>query len=234
MARRSYRRRRSYRKRRSYRPHRRSYRMRKKRTLKRFKANLRRAAEKKYIAAYIEYTVIPAAGFFSGDIVSVAQGIQDSHRIGDQLDLRSLQFAYSIKVNPAGTTHSMIRVMLVQVLDNLFDPDFDIASGMAVVISDATPTITCLSPYSHDNRFRYRILYDKLHHVAQGDSAMSAAGPLNIHRKVFIRRFARRRIQFSNGASDANIGGIHILIHSDATSNNPEISYIYKLNYTDP
>ena len=229
MARRSFKRRRSYRPRRSYRS-RKYFRMRKKREIKRFKRNLVRTAEKKYVYSSTSGAV-SSSGTVSSDLVTIPQGDTDNQRNGDQVDIRSLRIGYKIAIDGATPdSYNQLRIMIVQVKDSLYVPAFTAGTS---VLHDSNNPQALFSPYSHDNRYRFRVLYDKTHTVVLGSNG---DGPTPaIIRKANIRRFWRRRIQFGGGGSTPNVGSIFMMAISDSgVISHPTLYFSYKLNYSDP
>lgn len=160
---------------------------------------------------------------FSGaiiDVSAIAQGDGDTNRNGDQLTLTS----YELKYNwvQADTTN-LVRTIIFQWLPNTSAGAPTVGS---VLIAAPLGTATApLAVYDHDNRYNFRILYDKLHrldaaHVIQGN-------------EIMITKFARNRIQFNGGATTGS-NRIYILIISDsAAAAHPTFYYDNKINFRD-
>lgn len=173
------------------------------------------AGEKKYFAVS---SGGPQTVDYSGVITSisnVAQGDTDVARDGDQLYLRSLEIHWEAIV---ADVFNVLRFIVVQWYPATTPVVSDILLTPGTVDSH-------MSPYNHDTRFQFRILYDK--RVTINTDKPSAL------LKVRIRRFARRRIQYLGGTTDGQ-NKIYVLKISDSGAvPHPTIQNFSKLNFGD-
>lgn len=207
------------------------------RRMKRQRRNRKRPSKKfvKTVRHIIEKTVEKKYRFYqSGSTVSslgyalyltdVPIGTSDTTRIGDQISLRSVRFKITATV--ADTTN-WVRVILFQYIPQIDSSTFTPTTyPIANILIDTTTT--WLSPYSHDNRYNFRILYDKTHLVVSNQS-----NQLTMF-KGFIKKFPRDKIQYYAGSTTTQVNAIHMLILSDSgVAPHPSFTYSIKLNFSD-
>lgn len=181
---------------------------------------IRKTAEKKYVAFNSS-----AAGIDTGGLIlrftEVPQGDTDVTRDGDQLTIRSLQFNYVLTL--ADTTNVM-RVILFQ----WFDSTQSVQPIPSNILIDTAIGRAVASPYSHDYRYQFKILYDKTH-------VLDSNTPV-INRRVFLKRFPfkHKKIQYVGASSTNHNNGLFALVISDsAVGPNPTITYSGKFNFSD-
>lgn len=212
------------RKNRRYRRRRKYY---KRRTNKKFVKAVRRVIEKtiekKYLHNKSNSSVSSSGYALWPDIVP--QGTTDITRVGDQVTIRSLRFKIMCTVNVTSAIN-WVRCLIFQ-----YFPAFDSSSITATtyplnnILLDAV-TYPYLSPYSHDNRYNFRILYDKTR-------LLDTVNVPVVMFKGIIKKFARRKIQYYSASSTNCVNGLTVLLISDQTTNLPTFVYSLKFNYSD-
>lgn len=180
---------------------------------------LQRSFEKKYLAFRSTYP--PSTTPYLLKLSEVTQGITDVSRIGDRLHIKSLQFNYTITTPNAA---NVVRVIIFQWF-NTTNTAYPAASD---VLLD-TATYPWLSPYAHDRRLEFRILYDKTH-------ILESANQNIVRQKVFIKKIPNKHrvMQFIGATSTAYVNGLFALLISDqAAATFPTLNYSGKFNFTD-
>lgn len=184
---------------------------------------IRQTAEKKYYSFSSNTAPISDLGTLLR-LTEVAQGTTDVTRIGDQLTIRSLQFNFSALV--ADSTN-LLRLVIFQWFEQTGTiPTYP---DMSQILIDTGSGRAVFSPYSHDYRYDFKVLFDRTY-VLDGVQV-----PV-ITRKIFIKRFPpkHRKIQFV-GASNTNYtNGLFALLVSDsAAATHPTVTYSGKFNFSD-
>lgn len=119
-----------------------------------------RMARKLMDAVNVEYKIFnvtaTSASTDYGGTVSIlnnpAQGVLDTQRIGDSLKCQNLSFRY---IAQRGTLDTSLRCIIY------WDPQNQIAAG-SDLLENIGSIQSAISPKQYDNRFRSRILYDKV------------------------------------------------------------------------
>lgn len=171
------------------------------------------------------------SSYFQVFLTDVPQGDTDSTRDGDQLYARSLELNFETFIQGIGGTNDFsnnVRVIVYQYLP-MSDGTHPTNTGTDILQS---PTIGAsipnwLSGYNHDNRFNFRILFDKL-------IPLSGNGPANYAEKVMITQIPQCKIQYNAGASVNGSGMIYLAFYSDSlVATHPAFNYWAKFNYND-
>lgn len=209
------------------------------------KAFKRLAAKLEYTIGEKKYLPINFGGFFavssSGtgptNLSAVTQGDTDTTRDGDQITLRSLEFNWSAEISYVAASpdpSNKVRCVIFQWFPNSVPVVAD------VFLTTFATTAWTMTPYNHDKRFMFRILYDKviqLNLTYTWNGASMIATPSdntysNIHR-VRISKFPHRKVQME-GTTTVGTNHIYVTFLSDSSIvSHPEAVYISKLNYSD-
>lgn len=192
-----------------------------KKGLKRLARKLVNAAgEKKYIVTSSSgYDVVTISGYI-GSISDIPQGDTDQTRDGDQVNIRSINLRYTLYGVLSADCSVRIVCFQWKELDSA-------APTIADILSTGASNSYVTAWYNHDNRYRFKILYDKVHHFPEGISAVTA------NRNVMITKGFFPRIQFT---ATTTVGQYKIYIiqcSDDGLTPYPTIEANYKLNFTD-
>lgn len=164
--------------------------------------------------------VVDYAGVVVRDLSNVAQGQTDITRVGDELYISSYQLRYVGKANSTDGKN-LLRVILFQWSSNSTPTAANVISTMN---SERTP----ISPFLHDNRGLYRILYDRTHVMVFDTSSEMVQG------KVMITRgFKTRKMRFESAATTGYNKIWLIAVSDSAASSQPTISWQGRLNFRD-
>jgi hypothetical protein len=154
-------------------------------------------------------------------LTNIAQGTSDITREGNQIKISSIQFKYYMEIN-ASTTATALRFILVQ----------DKQTNGAIytpgdLLEDASPTDVIVSPNNLGNKFRFRILYNKVHTLSQNGSRMQYK---EFYKKVELP------IRYDGNAgtiADVNTNSLSMFIVSDEATNTPIIDMFVRLRFID-
>lgn len=182
------------------------------------KRNMLTLGEKKYFTASIStLSVTDTAAIF--DLCNIAQGGGDSERNGDQLTLRSFEMRYDVVfplVTPDGT--NLLRVIVFQWHPN------STPTAATLLISSVTQPWN--SPYAHDSRFQFKILYDKTVKI-------SLNGPAVASERCFIKSINKRKVQYNSGGNVGTEKLYLLVVSNSAAVGHPIFDCVYKTNYSD-
>lgn len=187
-------------------------------------------AEKKYFTN----SPGPADVTNSGVVTCISlipQGDTDSTRDGDGLVLRSIEINWEALSSP-GTGTSLVDCVRFIVFQ--WFPNSVPAAGS--VLLNAGSTSSHLSPWNHDQRFNFRILYDKRYDVTKAN----ANPQINSNSKVtspriLITKGFKYHIQYQSGTTvGSNLIYVLAITDTGGTAGNvPQYNFYSKINYTD-
>lgn len=172
------------------------------------------AGEKKYFAVS---SGGPQTVDSTGTITSISnipQGDTDNTRDGDQAYIRSLELFWEAD---AADVFNVLRLLVVQW--------YPATTPLVTDILLTTGVDGFMSPYNHDQRFQFRVIYDKRVTISTDRPAANF--------RVRLRRFGRRRIQYLGGTTDGQ-NKLYLLKISDSGAvSHPFIQNFTKLNFSD-
>lgn len=228
---------------------------------------LRVAHEKKYIELSTTFgTPATSSGAATGApftvaLTNIAIGDTENSRDGNQVYLRSLDirlraivnpeysaFGTAAPTNPWSTAGAWFNDKVRLIIWQWFPMD-DPTTGAPSLQDTILQAATTLSPYNHDNRKNFRILYDKKVRLAQNVVDVDGTGsPFSygypMHEladfSVRIRRFANRVLTFQGSSASAN-NHVYLTLMTDWAANTnttetipPVLIYHHlKTNYSD-
>lgn len=183
----------------------------------RVKSVIRREVEKKYLKYGPAASIgVPSTGALLS-MVDVTQGNGDTQRIGDSLYVRSLEFNFNLA---NGDSTNFLRCILFQ-----WKPNINGNPAVGDLLLDSSDPIN--SPYNHDKRYQFKVIYDKTYLV----DAVQA--PVKHISWMFTRGFSRK-VQYVGGASTEGSNRLFIYIFSDSSAiPHPTLAYTGKLSYSD-
>lgn len=183
---------------------------------KQVKSIINQGRENKYLDVLIDASNLATGVVYS--LADVPQGDTDTTRDGDQLVQRAMRIKGRALV--ADTTNQ-VRMIVFRWKQNTVPVVGDILSASYIGTVYAP-----LSPYHHDGRSNFTVLYDKIFHV----------GTYNIQ-KGFDTKWMNLRNNkqyFSAGASTSSKHCIYALVITDSTAvSNPNITFVSRLTFTD-
>lgn len=185
------------------------------------KRNLRTLGEKKYNVFSFSGVVDDQGQIL--DISAIGQGTTDLLRDGDQIGIRSIEvnaqaFMYAPVVS--GDLTNIVRLVVFQW--------FPTSTPVPSSIFNTTMT-TALAPivaYNHDNRFNFRILYDKKFVLSRNGAAVV------YHRKYILKGF-REKIQYSAGTTTGSNKIYACFISDSGAADHPSLAATFKINFSD-
>ncbi len=155
------------------------------------------------------------------DLVTLAQGTTVSTREGDQVKFVSLYLNYFGDMS-ASATASTVRVVIVH--DK--QPNGATATN-SQIFDDATVNDLIISPKNLGNKFRFKILYNKLHQ-------MSINGNQNFRGSKYIKLNMLTRYSGSAGTiADITTNNIQLWFIGDEATNEVAVRSFCRLRYID-
>jgi len=158
-------------------------------------------------------------------LTAVVQGASDNTRVGDRLDMTSLDFMVNFKFESAvtaATTAATVRVILLQFLG-----DTSIAALTSAQVLQTIIFATTYQQPNHDFKPLIKVLYDKVRVINNG-----ANNSTTFRGRV---KPSTKRLQFQNGTTSGR-GHLYLLVVADNQDNlggAVEFWYTTRLNYTD-
>jgi len=199
-------------------------------------------AETKYFIAGPASFNVADAQWLLEPILLMPQGVADIERTGDAINIKSIEFRYSVTlpINSDSTVYSraLIRVALVQWHpNNSAAPAGYPPAGPLLLTEDPSNLLTPYCPHNHDGAGQYTYLYDKVHLLTKADAlGGDMQGSAHFRSLVFHKRF-RRHIQFSAASTNCqNCIYVFVTTSAPVTGNPvdlPSIQYQARINYTD-
>ncbi len=156
-----------------------------------------------------------------GQVSNIAQGDGGSARDGNQVKLTGIYLTYMWTIS-ASATNTQVRVLLV--LDKQTNGVIYAAGDL---LHDTSINDNIVSPYNLDNKYRFRVLYDRVHHLSD-----------NGNQSVSVKRYIKmnEKLRFDGTTADiANLtsSSITLVTMSSETTNVPLITRNVRLRYVD-
>lgn len=178
---------------------------------------------------------------------SISQGVQDNNsRIGDEVKLDKWYLRLYTQQDPAATNANavcMFRIVCFQAHE-VVDTGSNTGTGLNAIYNinrvlgpgyTGIPDIT--SPYNHDRRKEYTILYDKTwHQVSPGTGALSQNNSQlhDIVKTISLKKAQKRIHWIGNSATNAGNHLFCLILCQNPTAINPPRAYMLnKVTYTD-
>lgn len=183
------------------------------------------SGEKKYLMTDSGGVINNTTTAVFADVSLIPQGDGDSQRTGDQTNLRSVDFRYIVR-NSSGIP-STARVIVFQWFLISNSP----APAQATILLPPTTTVDVCAPYAHDNRYNFRILYDRVHSLVSTNAATPSETSIQF-KKVFLKKIPKKNAQFQQ-TTTAGINHIFVMTLGDRATTVSTIEWNAKLNYSD-
>ncbi len=156
--------------------------------------------------------------FFS--LVQMIRGDQDDQRVGNQIKCTTIYMNSLIKIH-ASATNTTLRYII------FLDKQPNKANATAPdLFQDNTVNDIMISPLNPDNRFRFRILYNRLIKLSQEFPSKQI--------KFFKKLSIKVRYEGNAGtAADITSNNILVCLFSDEVTNDPTVTHSIKMQYVD-
>ena len=156
------------------------------------------------------------------ELTNLSQGDTSSTRDGDSIKATAIMLRGICAISPVAST-SQYRVMLVQDKQTngaLFTP--------ADLLEDTTAGDNLISPLNLDNKYRFRVLYDKLHtlSVNGGNESIKWSKYINLN----------QHFRYGSNAgtiADLNTNSLALVTISNEPTNTPNQTVYSRLRYVD-
>ncbi len=176
--------------------------------------------EYKFIGIINTATAIPVVPVII-QLNNISQGDTSQTREGDQIKSTRLSVHY-LFTQHATATQTMVRVMLIK--DS--QPNGAIY-GATDILSDVTVLDSMNSFYNLDGKFRFRILYDRVHTMSDSGNQI-VKGKINVNLNDKIRYTGN-----AGDITDLTNCGYSLMIMSTETTNTPSFSQFTRLRFID-
>lgn len=172
-------------------------------------------------------------------LTDIAQGDTDTTRDGDALFLKSIYLRGMIRAGEEYNNSDLqVRFMIFQWFERGVSPTpSDILAGFGSLSN----RLRIFAPYSHDNRFRFNVLYDKTFRVYNDDivNGKLLPEPSMAYKPIhtMIKKIKKRYVQFIAG-STTGMNKLYFLNISNAdpaasVTTKPSYEFLWRINFTD-
>lgn len=161
------------------------------------------------------------------DIPQSTTTASDSTRIGDMIQPTSIDMRF---VAAAGTLAGVtvatpLRVILVQWHGQTGNDNVTLAKILGAI--SYTAAQNPLRPYNHDNRAKFRVLYDKLFELGYNSDS------IHVRAKKILSKM--RPVRYYAGDAEDQMDGLYLVLQSsiDLAGVLPNFSYVIRTNFKD-
>lgn len=177
--------------------------------------------EHKYFDTPFAVVTIPRAGNVL-ELTTIAQGLLDTNRIGDNIQPTSLQINLLFSNDLAAGVATWIRFVIFR-----WKIDTNIALPALGNIMQNTPasTLAPLSPFNHDQRSQFEVLYDDLFNLD------NVYGSVNKCYKMLLP-LAQKEVKYDAATTTAS-GHLYSIMISNVAAVLPTATGYIRVNYTD-
>jgi hypothetical protein len=154
-------------------------------------------------------------------VSALAQGTDDSQRIGDSIRCQSLELKTMVRLDLASTGYTSLHLLLVRDLQN---------SGATPTMTDVYDTTSNPTLQVWLNRDRYNILFDE--HIVLNREV----GPVIDDRRVMLPASGHIKYRLTtSAAAAAAAGSLYLMAWSSLAAGGavPTLNYAVRLTYTD-
>jgi len=160
-----------------------------------------------------------------------AKGGDKDERLGDTIDVKSINFRYTISVSETDNFDTF-RCCIIQYMDGNTETNYPL-NHLTNVWLQPTTDYPVLSPFNTQSASTYRVLFDKVYNVNENGVAQISENVL-----VLAKDMAITKIKFDTdaglGLPALDRGLILMWICSDSSASpNPKIECTIKFNFTD-
>lgn len=155
---------------------------------------------------------------------AMEQGTTSLTRIGLKIRAHQLRVMGTIAQNASATAPTVVRQIIMQDTEQ-----HGVDPTLAQILEGTTPTVRDFP--EHDNRQRFRFLYDKLYVLNERVASTSFSIPIRIKKKL-----GGRVIHYiGTGATAASLGknNLYMVLLSNDNTNPPTVSLNMRLRFTD-
>lgn len=173
---------------------------------------------------FFDNTVSQTAQATAPTIVQISLidvGDTASSRDGDSIKVVGIYLNYMWSID-ASATQTQVRIMLVQ--DKQTNGAVYVNSNLLL---DVTAVDNIISPYNLDNKYRFRVLYDRVHHLAaNGIESVSVKKYITLNQ---IMRFGG----VAGTIADIRSNSFSVMVMSTEATNTPLVNIITRIRYVD-
>ncbi len=154
-------------------------------------------------------------------LTNIAQGDTTLLRDGSSMKVVSVQCKLLLKIN-ASASSSDLRMMIV--LDSQTNQAIYTTADL---LQSVVNIISVVSPLNLDNKFRFRVLYDKIYNV---DTGTSSTRLLKFYKKLDLK------IRYDNAAAaitSLTSNSLSVVFISNEPTNEPTVTGIFRVRFID-
>lgn len=187
--------------------------------------------EHKYHDRFDNAAVLDVAGQMY-NLTITSQGLSDlDNRIGDSIKPLGFEFRYNLIAGTTAAVPYFCRIILFSWFDNVTAPTV----GSIIQLVGIYQNI--LSPYFHDQRQKFTILYDKTYCVQPPGTVATADTGNNLCHFGIIKKKFSKKMNYTAAAGQCSNSIWMLAISDDATASaattKPAIVSYFRLNYID-
>lgn len=176
--------------------------------------------------------------YYDFNVPTITQGTHElGERVGDKILLTKLQCKIQLQIGENLTTSLNDNYNQCRLIMILYQTQQGVHPTMDDILQEPStagkPVLVMNSLYKKNPKFKYRVLYDKIHNLYWRNSSGATGGAVNIKNINIVRRL-NQEIHFS-GAAALPTGWVPaLLVASDSAAvQHPLISYCSRVSYKD-
>ncbi len=160
-------------------------------------------------------------GFAITQLSNIPQGDTTNERDGAQVKMVGFEMSYFITRNVSADA-SIIRILLV--IDKQTNQAIFVPGDM---FEDSTVLDNLVSPRNLDNKHRFTVLYDRVHHLSNG-------GPTSLSVKKYFKKDLLLRYDGSTPSiADLTQNSLAFMRAANQVTNDPIIRAFFRLRFVD-
>ncbi len=154
-------------------------------------------------------------------LTNILQGDGGSSRDGNQVKVVGIYLNYLCTIHASATT-TQVRVLLV--LDKQTNGVIYTAANL---LKDVTVTDNIISPYNLNNKYRFHVLYDKVHRLNDnGNQSITVKKYMKVNEKI-------RYTAEAGDITDLSSSSYSLMTFSNEATNSPAFTMHVRLRYVD-
>lgn len=180
------------------------------------------SSEKKYYDRIFNNTSLLNTGQTINLLATIARGTSANERVGDKINITSVQLRGEFEVGDATNTVRMIVFQWYKDPNAAFNVVTDVLDNAAVSGGNGV-----FSPYNYNSSGTYQVLYDKIYRLDN-------QGPQSAIFDFKIKKIPKRKVTFLNASNQPIDNSIIVLFISDSGATpNPTFNFVSRVYFTD-
>lgn len=193
--------------------------------------------QKQVMQNYEKVSMTTTPTYYAFNIPNITQGPGElQERVGDKILLKKIQVKMQLQIGENLTTslndnYNQCRIILI-----LYQTQQGVHPTMDDILNEQStsgaPILVMNSLYKKSPKFKYRVLYDKVHNLYWRNSSGATGGAVSI-KNINIVRKLNQEIHYDGAAVPAGWVPALLVASDSAAVQHPYLSYCSRITYTD-